>query len=104
MRSVLALLSGVAWSLAGCAAHGAGSAQPGTTVAAAAPLLLAAPATARCEPTAPAAAAMSRWREMTWAEYYMDVEERAWRRGGRVIWVDPPRVDKARRGALASCR
>jgi hypothetical protein len=34
--------------------------------------------------------ANARRREMTWAEYYADVMERSRRRGGMVIWVNPP--------------
>ena len=36
----------------------------------------------------------SRWREMTWAEYYSEVKERAWRRNAEVIWIWPPRVER----------
>lgn len=39
----------------------------------------------------------SPWREMTWAEYYADVSERAARRNVEVIWVTPPDVREARR-------
>lgn len=31
---------------------------------------------------------------MTWAEYYADVHERAWRNGATVVWITPPRVKK----------
>ena len=37
----------------------------------------------------------SRYREMTWNEYYGRVKENAWRRGASVIWLHPPRVRKA---------
>jgi hypothetical protein len=94
VRGVLAVLSGIAWSFAGCGAHGS-SAQRDSAATASSTVPPAAP----CDP----AAADSRWREMTWAEYYMDVEERAWRRGGRVIWIEPPRVKRERR-ELAACR
>jgi hypothetical protein len=30
-------------------------------------------------------------REMTWEEYYVDVEQRARRKGGFVMWMNPPR-------------
>jgi xanthine dehydrogenase iron-sulfur cluster and FAD-binding subunit A len=30
-------------------------------------------------------------REMTWEEYYVDVERRARRKGGFVMWLNPPR-------------
>ena len=36
-------------------------------------------------------------REMTWDEYYRDVEQRAHRSGGFVMWCNPPRL--ARRPA-----
>jgi hypothetical protein len=38
-------------------------------------------------------------REMTWEEYYVDVEQRARRAGGVVMWFNPPRL--ARRPAPA---
>jgi hypothetical protein len=50
-----------------------------------------------------------RWREMTLAEYYAEVEYQAWRHGATVIWVDSPpvttvpRADFQRRVAAASC-
>lgn len=31
-----------------------------------------------------------RRREMTWDEYYSDVMQRLRRRGGMVIWINPP--------------
>jgi len=37
----------------------------------------------------------SRWREMTWAEYYSDVMERARKRGVMVVWINPPPVAPA---------
>jgi len=39
----------------------------------------------------------SRYREMTWPEYYSEVTDRVWKRGGTVVWVSPPRVRKAKR-------
>jgi hypothetical protein len=33
-----------------------------------------------------------RWRQMTLAEYYAEVEYQAWRHGATVIWVDSPPV------------
>ena len=36
----------------------------------------------------------SRYREMTWNEYYARVRERAWRKGALVVWLNPPRVRK----------
>lgn len=44
----------------------------------------------------------SRFREMTWAEYYADVKERAWRNAATVIWITPPRVKKPRAGPPSS--
>jgi hypothetical protein len=32
------------------------------------------------------------WREMTWSEYYTSVMQNAERRGGIVIWINPPQV------------
>jgi hypothetical protein len=37
-----------------------------------------------------ATTASPRWREMTWAEYYNQVLERAHQRGAMVLWVNPP--------------
>ena len=34
----------------------------------------------------------SRYREMSWAEYYAEVTERVWKRGGMVVWINPPHV------------
>lgn len=39
-------------------------------------------------------------REMTWAEYYTDVAQRAERNRAMIIWVNPPDV----RVAANSCR
>jgi hypothetical protein len=39
----------------------------------------------------------SRYREMTWAEYYAEVTERVWKRGGIVVWVSPPSVRRVKR-------
>jgi hypothetical protein len=44
----------------------------------------------------------TRYREMTWAEYYTEVTERMWRRGGTVIWISPPNVRKGKRTMLVS--
>jgi hypothetical protein len=41
-------------------------------------------------------AVQSRYREMTWPEYYSEVTDRVWKRGGTVVWVSPPRVRKAK--------
>jgi hypothetical protein len=41
---------------------------------------------------APAASQATHYREMTWAEYYTDVMERASKRGVTVVWVNPPPV------------
>lgn len=37
-------------------------------------------------------AVTSPWREMTWAEYYSSVMRNVTRRGGTVIWINPPEV------------
>jgi hypothetical protein len=42
-------------------------------------------------------APVSRYREMTWAEYYGAVTDRVWKRGGTVVWISPPNVRKAKR-------
>jgi hypothetical protein len=78
MRAVLAGLVCAAW-LVGCATT---SAPP--------------PKTSGSAPTPEAAKPpkSSRWREMTWAEYYSEVKERAWRRNAEVIWIWPPRVER----------
>jgi hypothetical protein len=39
----------------------------------------------------------SRYREMTWAEYYAEVTDRVWKRGGTVVWISPPSVRKVKR-------
>jgi hypothetical protein len=54
-------------------------------------------ATSAATPTGEQAqqSAESTWREMTWAEYYSDVMERASRRGVTVVWVNPPPVRPA---------
>jgi hypothetical protein len=44
----------------------------------------------------------SRFREMTWSEYYARVKENAWRHSAMVIWVHPPRVHAAARSATAT--
>ena len=41
--------------------------------------------------SAQAESAAQRRREMTWDEYYRDVEQRAHRAGGFVMWFNPPR-------------
>lgn len=97
MRLGVALLVGCAGLLAGCGAHGTGTRAGGTAVSAAA-----VSAAVNCAPTD---AVLSRWREMTWAEYYADVQDKAWRRGAVVIWVETPRVRKAARAERpAGCR
>lgn len=91
MRLGVALMMGCAGLLAGCGAHGTGTRTGGTAV--------------RAVPSCtPQDAALSRWREMTWAEYYADVQDKAWRRGAVVIWVETPRVRKAARDERAGCR
>lgn len=45
---------------------------------------------------------VSRYREMTWAEYYAEVTERVWRRGGTVVWISPPNVRKGKRPAATA--
>jgi hypothetical protein len=42
----------------------------------------------------------TRYREMTWAEYYTEVTERVWKRGGTVVWISPPNVRKGKRTVL----
>jgi len=90
MGSGLACVSrsvAAAWLLAvGCATHaGAPTAtvrNPSTTEQ----------ASAACAPQSRRA----RFREMTWAEYYADVRERAFRNNATVIWITPPSVTKPR--------
>jgi hypothetical protein len=92
MRLWVALALATACSLlAGCGAHGAP--RPESTIPAAG--VTAAQTGAAAPACTPLAQASSAWREMTWPEYYIDVETRAWRRGARVIWIDPPPVTKA---------
>ena len=62
-----------ALSSTGCAARSSGPARPNTVVQ---------------QPTQ-----NSRWRAMTWAEYYNDVTERARKRGIALIWIVPPRPE-----------
>ena len=38
----------------------------------------------------------SRFREMTWEEYYTEVRERAWRNAATIIWITPPNVRRRR--------
>ena len=45
-------------------------------------------------PTQSAKPATSRWREMTWPEYYDSVMRNAWKRGATVVWINPPEVRK----------
>jgi hypothetical protein len=75
--------------LAACAGGGARPAQSSQPAAVSAAL--------DSGPCPQAESVQSRWREMTWAEYYLDVESSAWRRGARVIWVEPPRVTRVAR-------
>jgi hypothetical protein len=42
----------------------------------------------------------TRYREMTWAEYYTEITERVWKRGGTVVWISPPNVRKGKRTVL----
>ena len=44
----------------------------------------------------------SRFREMTWDEYYTDVRERAWRNAATIIWITPPKVKRRRPEAAAA--
>ena len=98
MRLGVALALASACSLlAGCGAQRAQAAASTTPVASAGGAASAGPSTPAAADCTPAAQALSRWREMTWPEYYMDVESRAWRRGAVVIWIEPPRVSKAPR-------
>ena len=46
----------------------------------------------------------SRYREMTWAEYYTEVTERVWKRGGTVVWISPPSVRKAKRPVTSEAK
>jgi hypothetical protein len=70
--------------LAGCAAHNKAPAQ--TPVSSTAD----SSTSAECvRPRKP-----SRFREMTWQEYYADVRERAWRNSATIIWITPPKVKK----------
>ncbi len=46
---------------------------------------------ARPNPTVQQPTQNSRWREMTWNEYYNDVVERARKRGIALIWIVPPK-------------
>jgi hypothetical protein len=75
MRTVVcALLVGLIAGLSACAARDARPAQ-----------------------SAEDTVVISRYREMTWAEYYSDVMEKAWKRGATVVWISPPNVRKAKR-------
>jgi hypothetical protein len=90
MRRATALAALVLWLLSGCAAR---PARP--------------PATASSEDTAATTedakrGRSSRWRKMTWAEYYSDVKERAWRRNADVIWIWPPRVERVPKTAAVT--
>jgi hypothetical protein len=70
-RLAASLLIASALLSTGCAARSSGPARPNTVVQ---------------QPTQ-----NSRWREMTWNEYYADVVERARKRGIMLIWIQPPR-------------
>jgi hypothetical protein len=85
VRAVVAVLL-----LAGCASQPAPTVQTADS-AASAPL-------AAC----PKLSKRSRFREMTWAEYYADVRERAWRNAATVIWITPPKVRKPRAAPSSS--
>jgi len=97
MRTGVARLTALCTLLAACASHGARPAQSSQPAAANAAL-------ASASPCLRASAAQSRWREMTWTEYYLDVESRAWSRGGIVIWVQPPHVSSVARNQLTCAR
>jgi hypothetical protein len=47
-----------------------------------------------------------KYREMTWNEYYAQINERAWSRGIMVIWINPPQVHMAKveRATPNACR
>ena len=72
--------------LAGCASRSAPAPRTADTAAAASAPLAACPKRGKA----------SRFREMTWAEYYNDVRERAWRNAATIIWITPPNVRKPR--------
>jgi hypothetical protein len=93
---LVALLSGAL--LSACASYGARPAEGNPrAVAAGAASSTESTTVASASPCSQADGPDSRWRQMTWAEYYLDVESQAWRRGGRVIWIEPPRVSRAAR-------
>jgi hypothetical protein len=54
----------------------------------------------------PCADDTDKYREMTLNEYYAEVNERAWRRGIMVIWINPPQVHMANleRATPNACR
>ena len=76
--------------LAGCASHPAPAARTAASEA-----TVAAPGSAPLA-ACPTPRRHSRFREMTWAEYYNDVKERAWRNAAIIIWITPPKVRKPR--------
>lgn len=71
--------------LAGCAT------QPPVAAETAAATADTATTGAECRPSR-----KSRFREMTWSEYYADVRERAWRNSAQIIWITPPKLRKPR--------
>ena len=76
--AVCALLAGLIACTSACAARDARPRDGASAQRAAAP--------------AGDAQVSSRYREMTWAEYYTEVTERVWKRGGTVLWISPPNV------------
>jgi hypothetical protein len=50
------------------------------------------PRTAAAAEATGASRSDSRAREVTWAQYYTEVEQRVRQRGGMVIWINPPRT------------
>lgn len=83
-------------STGACAARGGRAEHPVAKDSPAAHAVAAAPAARKQAGTR---------REMTWAEYYTEVMERVRRRGGMVIWVNPPQpvpVSARQSGNLAA--
>jgi hypothetical protein len=98
MRSGVVRFVVVGALLSSCASYGARPAQGNPRAVAAADASATDSTTlASASACSQAGGSASRWRQMTWAEYYLDVESQAWRRGGRVIWIEPPRVSRAAR-------
>jgi hypothetical protein len=85
--------------LAACAGRGAPASETPASIATA-------QSSSECQQSPQPA---SPWREMTWAEYYADVSERASRRDVEVIWITPPDVRQARKAEssatpVAACK